>query len=84
LAGIVKEIELNKIVCNAEIIRIIKGHENMADIVADYAHRIKSEMVIIITRHETGSANRVGSATHSILNNQEIPMFSIVPLINHN
>lgn len=84
LAGIVREIELNNIVCNAEIIRIIKGHENMSDIVADYAHRIKSEMVMIITRHETGRANRIGASAQSIMNNIEIPMFSIVPLINSN
>ncbi|MBL0048754.1 MAG: universal stress protein [Bacteroidetes bacterium] len=84
LAGIVREIELNNIVCNAEIIRIIKGHENMSDIVADYAHRIKSEMVMIITRHETGRANRIGASAQSIMNNIEIPMFSIVPLVNPN
>ena len=84
LAGIVKEIEMNNIVCNSEIIRMIKGRESMADIVVDYAQRIKSEMVMIITRHETGIANRLGSSTQSMINSIEIPMFSIVPLVNQN
>ena len=84
LAGIVRQIELNNIVCNAEIIRMIRGHESMADIVVDYVQRIKSEMVMLITRHETGIANRLGVAAQSIINNVEIPMFSIVPLVNQN
>ncbi len=83
LAQIVKEIEDNAIVCNSEIIRIIKGHENMADIVADYAQRIKSEIVMIITKHETGSASSLGTSTQSIMNNKEIPIFSIVPLVTN-
>ncbi len=84
LAGIVKEIELNGIDCNAEIIRMIKGKESMAEIVVDYAQRINGEMVMIITRHEIGSAHRLGSATQSIINQIEIPMFSIVPLVHQN
>ncbi|HRH03517.1 MAG TPA: universal stress protein [Bacteroidia bacterium] len=84
LAGIVKEIELNNIVCNAEIIRMIKGHESVAEIVADYAQRVKSEMIMLITRHEIGSSANIGNSTQSILNSIEIPMFSIVPLVNQN
>ena len=84
LAGIVKEIEKNNIVCNSEIIRRIKGHESMAEIVVDYAQRIKSEMVMIMTQHERGNANRLGLAAQNIINKIEIPMFSIVPLVNQN
>ena len=84
LAGIVKEIEMNNIVCNSEIIRIIKGHESMADIIVDYAQRIKSEMMMIITQHETGMASRLSTSAESIINSIEIPMFSIVPLVNQN
>jgi nucleotide-binding universal stress UspA family protein len=84
LASIVKEVEANNIICNAEIIRMIKGHETMADIVVDYAQRVKCEIVMIVTRHEIGIANRLGSAAQSIINSIEIPMFSIVPLIDQN
>jgi nucleotide-binding universal stress UspA family protein len=84
LAEIVTEIESNSIICNAEIILMIKGRESMAEIVADYAHRIKSEMVLIITRHEIGIANKIGASAQSIMNRVEIPMCSIVPLVHQN
>ena len=84
LAKIVSEIESNDIVCNAEIVRMIKGRESVADIVVDYAQRMRGEMIMIITRYESGIANRFGSAAQSIINSIEIPMFSIVPLVNQN
>lgn len=84
LAQIVKEVEKNKVRCNAEIIRRIRGRESTAEIIADYAHRVKCEMVMMIARKEVGTSKRLGNAAQSIMNTVDIPVLSIVPLVNQN
>ncbi len=84
LAAIVREIEGSQVKCNAEIIRMVKGRESTADIIADYAHRIKSEMVMMIARQDESNVKRLGLAAQGIINSVDIPILSIVPLVNQN
>lgn len=54
--------------------------KSMADMVLDYSAKIRSDLIIIMTRQETALINNyLGSFATDIIHRSKVPVFSVVP-----
>lgn len=66
--------------CSAEIIKIVKGEDSLAQCVLDYAHKVDGDLIIIMTQQETNFTRFfIGSTAQEVVNNSDIPVLSIIP-----
>ncbi|MCB0395745.1 MAG: universal stress protein [Flavobacteriales bacterium] len=73
-------IEENGLKCNAEIVKGIKGDETEADVIIDYAKRVESDLIVIMTQQENEFTDFfLGSTAQQIISESEIPVLSLVP-----
>ena len=70
--------------CTAEMIKAVKGHETLAHAVVDYANKVDADLIMIMTQQESDTTPLfIGSTAQGIINNSEVPVMSIVPVIKH-
>lgn len=70
--------------CSAEMIKAIKGHETLAHAVVDYANKVDADLIMIMTQQELEITPLfIGSTAQGIINNSDIPVMSIVPVVKH-
>lgn len=68
--------------CTAEMIKTSKGQETLANAVVDYANKVDADLIVIMTQQEGDTTPLfIGSTAQGIINNSEIPVMSIVPVI---
>ena len=66
--------------CSAEIIKITKGDESLAQCIIDYAHKVDGDLLIIMTQQEMNFTRMfIGSTAQEVVNNSDIPVMSIIP-----
>jgi nucleotide-binding universal stress UspA family protein len=70
--------------CTAEMIKVIKGHETLAHAVIDYSNKVDADLIMIMTQQEGEITPLfIGSTAQGIINNSDIPVMSIVPMVKH-
>jgi nucleotide-binding universal stress UspA family protein len=68
--------------CTAEMIKTSKGQETLANAVVDYANKVDADLIVIMTQQEGDTTPLfIGSTAQGIINNSEIPVMRIVPVI---
>lgn len=78
-------IEKTGIECTAEIIKGLKGEETIAQNIIDYANKVDGDLIMIMTQQEVNFTNYfIGSSAQEIINNSDIPVFSIIPSLKKN
>ena len=66
--------------CTAEIVKMQKGDETLAQCVIDYAKKVDGDLLIIMTQQETNFTRMfIGSTAQEVVNNSDIPVLSIIP-----
>lgn len=66
--------------CTAEIIKISKGDDSLAQCIIDYANKVDGDLMIIMTQQEANFTRMfIGSTAQEIVNNCDIPVMSIIP-----
>jgi nucleotide-binding universal stress UspA family protein len=66
--------------CTAEIIKGIKGEENLAQCVVDYASKEDGDLLLIMTQQEVDFTDYfIGSSAQEIILRAEMPVLSIIP-----
>ena len=66
------------------MIKAIKGHETLEHAVVDYANKVDADLIMIMTQQEGEITPLfIGSTAQGIINNSEIPVMSIVPVVKH-
>lgn len=66
--------------CTAEIVKMQKGDETLAQCILDYSNKVDGDLLIIMTQQETNFTRMfIGSTAQEIVNNSEIPVMSIIP-----
>ncbi len=73
-------LEKAKVECTAEIIKGIKGEENLAQCVVDYASKEDGDLLLIMTQQEVDFTDYfIGSSAQEIILRAEMPVLSIIP-----
>lgn len=73
-------IEEHNIECTAEIIHREEEGLALAQHIINYANKVKGDLIIIMTQHETDFTRMfIGSTAQEIVNNSDIPVLSIIP-----
>jgi nucleotide-binding universal stress UspA family protein len=66
--------------CSAEIIKMAKGDESLAQCIIDYAHKVDGDLLIIMTQQEANFTRMfIGSTAQEVVNNSDVPVMSIIP-----
>ncbi len=66
--------------CTAEIVKMQKGDETLAQCIIDYANKVEGDLLIIMTQQEANFTRMfIGSTAQEIVNNSDIPVLSIIP-----
>lgn len=77
-----KHIERENIKCVAEIVKILKSEESLANAVIKYAEKIEADLLMIMTQQEKDIKELfIGSKAKEVINNSEIPVLSIQPSV---
>lgn len=70
--------------CTSEVVNAVEGRDTLAQIVLDYANKVKADLVMIMTQQEEDLKLvpiATTSAAHYIISNSDIPVMSIVPTL---
>ncbi len=68
--------------CTAEMVKAIKGHESLSHAIVDYASKVDGDLIMIMTQQEGEITPLfIGSTAQGIINNSDIPVMSIVPVV---
>lgn len=74
------EYEIRKEGVEADTAMLRSEEKSMADMVLDYSAKIRSDLIIIMTRQETALIdNYLGSFATDIIHRSKVPVFSVVP-----
>ena len=66
--------------CTAEIVKMQKGDETLAQCIIDYSNKVDGDLLIIMTQQEANFTRMfIGSTAQEIVNNSDIPVLSIIP-----
>lgn len=68
--------------CTSEIVNAVEGRDSLAQIVLDYADKVKADLIMIMTQQEEDLKLvpiAATSAAHYIISNSDVPVMSIVP-----
>lgn len=77
-----KHIERENIKCVAEVVKILKSEESLANAVIKYAEKIEADLLMIMTQQEKDIKELfIGSKAKEVINNSEIPVLSIQPSV---
>ena len=75
-------IQKSGVKCTAEMIKAIRGDENLAQAVIDYSNKVDADLIMIMTQQEGENTPLfVGSTAQGVINNSDIPVLSIVPTV---
>ncbi len=73
-------IENRGVKCTAEIVKILKSEESLANALIKYAEKIEADLLMIMTQQEKDIKELfIGSKAKEVINNSEIPVLSIQP-----
>ena len=80
LESVKNYIQKQGVECSAEIIKIAKGEDSLAQCIIDYAHKVDGDLLIIMTQQETNFTRMfIGSTAQEVVNNSDVPVMSIIP-----
>ena len=73
-------IQKHEVKCVAEIVKILKSEETLANAVIKYAEKIEADLVMIMTQQEKEIKKLfIGSKAKEVINHSNIPVLSIHP-----
>ncbi|HEV7232006.1 MAG TPA: universal stress protein [Bacteroidia bacterium] len=80
LAQVKAYLEKAGIECSAEIVKGIKGEENLAQCIVDYSSKVDGDLLLIMTQQEVDFTDYfIGSSAQEIILRAEMPVLSIIP-----
>jgi nucleotide-binding universal stress UspA family protein len=66
--------------CTAEMVKVIKGEETIAQVIVDYSEKVEADLIMIMTQQESMLKERLlGSTAEEIVVNSDIPVLSVIP-----
>jgi len=73
-------IEKQGVKCIAEIVKVLKSEETLANAMIKYAEKIEADLIMIMTQQEKEIKKLfIGSKAKGVINNSDIPVLSIHP-----
>jgi nucleotide-binding universal stress UspA family protein len=80
MAQVKNEFEKSGIECTGEIMKGVKGEENLAQCIVDYASRVDGDLLMIMTQQEVDSTDYfIGSSAQEMILRAEMPVLTIIP-----
>jgi nucleotide-binding universal stress UspA family protein len=74
-------LEKEGVECSAEIVKGTKGEDSLAENILEYADKVDGDIIMIMTQQELDFTKYfVGSSAQEIINQSNIPVFSIRPV----
>jgi nucleotide-binding universal stress UspA family protein len=68
------------IICTAEMVKVIKGEETVAQVIIDYSEKVEADLIMIMTQQESLLKDRLlGSTAEEIVVNSDVPVLSVIP-----